>query len=113
MLLKPIPSYYLKQTTILCPFEQIGRVMRTVFSDNASHVQLLDGLRIDFHDSWVIIIPDGQKPFIHIYAEGQTEKEANSLLQKYASLIRCMIPKRPSLEPDLSESLHNQGLKRV
>lgn len=113
MLLKLIPSYYLKQTTILCPFEQIGRVMRTVFSDNASHVQLLDGLRIDFHDSWVIIIPDGQKPFIHIYAEGQTEKEADCLLQKYASLIRCMIPKRPSLEPDLSESLHNQGLKRV
>lgn len=90
-LLELIPSYHLKQAKILCPYELIGKIMRTIFSDNSSYVQLLDGIKIDFHDSWIIIIPDSQNPFIHIYAEGCTGKEAECLLQKYASEIRCLI----------------------
>ncbi|NLY18443.1 MAG: NTP transferase domain-containing protein [Clostridiaceae bacterium] len=87
-LLEFIPSYYLKHAKILCPNELTGKIMRTVFSDNSSHVMLLDGIKIDFHNSWIIIIPDGHNPFIHIYAEGCTEKEADCLLQKYSSEIK-------------------------
>lgn len=90
-LLDLLPSYYLKHERILCPYEHIGKIMRTVFSNNSSHVQLLDGIKIDCQGSWIIIIPDGQNPFIHIYAEGCTEKEADCLLEKYVSEIRRLI----------------------
>ena len=51
----------------------------------------IDGVRIDFHKEWVHLRKSNTEPIIRIYAESQTEKEANQLAQKIIDEINTYI----------------------
>jgi phosphomannomutase len=42
----------------------------------------MDGLRIDFETSWVIIRKSNTEPIIRIYSEAKTAEEAKSISNK-------------------------------
>ncbi|HQB20348.1 MAG TPA: phosphoglucosamine mutase, partial [Bacteroidales bacterium] len=54
----------------------------------------IDGVRIDFHKEWVHLRKSNTEPIIRIYAESQTEKEANQLAQKIIDEINTYIKKQ-------------------
>lgn len=91
-LMQNIPSCNIAHTSFLCPFDAIGRVMRTLLSENDYHKQLLGGIKIKLKNSWVLIMPDSQKPFIHLYAEGRSSGEAGRLLRQYSERISGLLP---------------------
>jgi len=91
-ILKFLPSYNLRHKSILCPFDNIGKVMRIILSEDNTAKQLYDGIRIAFKNSWVLIIPDAKKPLLHIYTEGNTGHEAELLMEEYTDKIKCLIP---------------------
>ena len=90
-ILKFLPSYHLRHNSFLCPFDNIGKVMRTVLSQANTAKRLYGGIRISFKNSWVLIIPDARKPLLHIYAEGNTDCESELLMEKYIYKIKGLI----------------------
>lgn len=90
-ILKYLPAYHLRHRSILCPFDNIGRVMRIVLSEDNAARQLCDGIKISLKNSWVLITPDANNPLLHIYTEGNTDREAELLMDKYTNKIRGLI----------------------
>ena len=91
-LIKMVPSCSMKHSSFLCPFEAIGNVMRTLHSENGCPQQFLGGIHIRRKNSWALIIPDSEKPVIHLYAEGSSGGEAGRLLREYSERISLLLP---------------------
>jgi phosphomannomutase len=51
----------------------------------------IDGLKIDFADSWVHLRKSNTEPIIRIYSEAKSVKEADSLAQKMIKEIESVI----------------------
>ncbi|NTW97076.1 MAG: hypothetical protein HGB28_00810, partial [Oscillochloris sp.] len=50
----------------------------------------VDGIKIDLGDEWVLLLPDPDGPFFHVYAEGTSDEQVRILIDKYAGLITSM-----------------------
>ncbi|MBD3390069.1 phosphoglucomutase, partial [Candidatus Micrarchaeota archaeon] len=55
--------------------------------ENAKKVIRVDGVRINFEDSWVIFRPSGTEPVIRVFAESTDENKAKALVEKYEKLL--------------------------
>ena len=51
----------------------------------------IDGVKIDFAESWVHLRKSNTEPIIRIYAEAHTENEAAALAEKIIDDIKAMI----------------------
>lgn len=89
-LIRLTPSCNIRHSSFLCPYESIGMVMRTLYLENGR--QLLGGIRIQREKSWALIIPDSEKPEIHLYTEGRSGSEAVRLLREYSERISALLP---------------------
>lgn len=90
-LMASIPACNIRHTSFLCPFESIGRIMRIFMRDNGYNKPFSGGIKIKMNHSWVLIHPDPQKPFIHLYVEGHSMSEAVRLLQEYSNRISGLL----------------------
>ena len=59
--------------------------MRDKYSEE--EINTLDGLKIDFKDSWVHLRKSNTEPIIRIYSEAKSQNEANLLAEKFVSEI--------------------------
>jgi phosphomannomutase len=48
----------------------------------------VDGVRLNFADSWVIFRPSGTEPLIRVFAESTSEEKAKGLVEKYEKLLQ-------------------------
>jgi len=84
-----VPAYRMVREHIPCQWEMKGAIMRHLIDETqGTRVELLDGVKIYHDGSWVIVVPDGDRPLFHVNAEAATEPEARALSQKYIDLIR-------------------------
>jgi len=51
-------------------------------------VQLIDGVKVWHGKSWVLIMPDEDKPIFHVQAEGMHPEEGEQLVLRYMQLIQ-------------------------
>jgi len=74
---------------LACPWEMKGTVMRRLREESPSNrIIALDGVKI-FHDnSWVLILPDKDRPLLHINAEADKEEVARRLVELYIKEIK-------------------------
>jgi len=90
--LAALPSYYTAETTVPCPWESKGKVMRLLsqqFQTNGN--QNVDGVRIALGDAeWVLVLPDVDRPLFHVIAESVSNDGARVLLEKYAALVSSL-----------------------
>lgn len=88
-ILDELPPTHIARASLRCPWEEKGRIMREITreAESAQDVSLIDGIKIHFANSWVLVLPDSSEPYFHVYAEAPTAEGANSLLQKYVSRI--------------------------
>ncbi len=91
------PDYFMSKQKI-----ELGKADRTslekLFTDIASHyhsaeANRLDGLKLDFADSWVHLRPSNTEPIIRIYSEAPSKARAEEL----ASELKREIEKRVSI----------------
>ena len=76
-----------------CPTEELGRVMRQAMDHSRDMRKILiDGIkfypRAD-SDSWVLIIPEKDRPYCTVLADARDEKEATALADEYASYVEA------------------------
>jgi mannose-1-phosphate guanylyltransferase/phosphomannomutase len=84
-----IPTINLVRKHVPCSWEKKGTIMRKLIENTrAENVQLLDGVKIWHGKSWVIVIPDADKPIFHVNAEGNHMEESNQLALRYVQLIQ-------------------------
>ena len=90
-----IPKLYSKQIKISCSNETKFTIMQKV-TDNTYLLgsgvpNIIDGLRLEFGDSWLLIRPSGTEPIIRISAESAFEAKTQELLDKASSVIKGLM----------------------
>jgi phosphomannomutase len=54
-------------------------------------ITTIDGLKIDFPESWVHLRKSNTEPIIRIYTEAKTQEEADQLAQRFIKEIKNII----------------------
>lgn len=89
---KGIPNINFLHTTIPCPWETKGVVMRKASEEAMDkNAVFLDGVKTTSNSSWVLLFPDQYNSIIHIYAEAKTEKKAAELIKEYRKKVETWV----------------------
>ncbi len=76
------------QTSIPCPWEMKGGIMRKMSEDSLEQeATFIDGIKVQFGEGWVLLLPDQYLPVIHIVAEAREQKVAQRLLGEYEKKV--------------------------
>ena len=87
------PAYFMSKNKIQLT-EQINpdQILRAM-EQKYTHEQTttIDGLKIDFADSWVHLRKSNTEPIIRIYTEAKSQKEADALAQRFIQEMQALI----------------------
>jgi mannose-1-phosphate guanylyltransferase/phosphomannomutase len=83
-----LPAYYMSSARVTCPWENKGKVMRILGEQyRERRAKPIDGIKIDLGKEWVLVLPDADSPFFHIFAESVSNEQAQALAEKYARVV--------------------------
>lgn len=83
------PKFYMARERVPCPWELKGAIMRNLIEETKGEdVELIDGVKVNYGDSWIVIIPDPDRPTFHITAESEDKGKAEELARSFADKIR-------------------------
>jgi len=89
--MEALPPVHKVEQSVECPWERKGEVMRRMHDDvaasGASRVEHVDGLKVWFNGSWVLVLPDASTPHVHVLAEGDSPEQAQTLLDDYVARV--------------------------
>lgn len=90
---KEYPAYAIAKTKIeLTPAINVDKILEAVKEKYSSEkITDIDGVKIDFPNSWVHLRKSNTEPIIRIYSEASTMEEANALGQQIKDVISSMI----------------------
>lgn len=90
-LVKTIPQYIMIKTKISCPSDKMFSILRKIAElYKNENLNLEDGVKINFPDSWLHIRASNTEPIIRIIAESKTKQQAESLCDKIKQQIAEM-----------------------
>ena len=84
-----LPTYFIAKNKISIPtqcspnqlFEHLSRLYKN------EKINRIDGIKIDFSDSWVHIRASNTEPILRIYAEAQSEEKSQLLVKEVINVI--------------------------
>ncbi len=93
---KTYPNYFISKNKIqLTPDIKVDNILKQMKEKYANEqVNDIDGVKIDFADSWVHLRKSNTEPIIRIYSEAHTEAEAEALAQKIMGEIEEICRKK-------------------
>jgi mannose-1-phosphate guanylyltransferase / phosphomannomutase len=87
-----LPVVHIAHETVPTPWERKGAVMRELVERiPPDSVVLIDGVKIQRDDGWVLVLPDPEDPATHVWAEADSEGTARQVAQEYARRIRQIV----------------------
>jgi mannose-1-phosphate guanylyltransferase / phosphomannomutase len=91
-LVADLPKSTVVHRQVRCPWALKGTVMRVLTEQmKGKETDLLDGIKITEPHGWAQVVPDANEPLVHVYAEGDTEEEANRLERELRTLVEEII----------------------
>jgi mannose-1-phosphate guanylyltransferase/phosphomannomutase len=91
-LVSELPRPTLVHRQVQCPWALKGAVMRVLNEHYADRdVDTTDGIKIFDSRGWVQVLPDGDEPTIHLYAEGETPAESEELETELRTMVTDLI----------------------
>ena len=86
------PSYFMSKKKIqLTPGLDVDGILSTMEANYAhENLTTIDGVKIDFSDSWVHLRKSNTEPIIRIYTEAPSQDEANALADRIISEIKAI-----------------------
>ena len=91
-LVASLPRPTLVHRALPCPWGRKGLVMRLLNENLASRrLDLLDGVKAYDERGWVQALPDPDEPFVHVYAEGETEEQSDELADEVAAWVAAIV----------------------
>jgi phosphoglucosamine mutase len=93
--LRGIPRLSFEKEKIFCPNELKDLVMAQVKERvnffAADEVNTLDGLRLEFPDSWMLIRASGTEPLIRVVSESTSQTKTDELISKGKELVQSLV----------------------
>ena len=90
-----IPRLFFEKAKVSCPNELkepvMARVKERADIFSPEEINTLDGLRLRFADSWMLIRPSGTEPIIRVIAESMSEKRTDELIAKGKGLVQSLV----------------------
>ncbi len=79
---------HLLHRRVPCSWGKKGQVMRLAqMVKEGQRIELLDGVKIHFTDGWVLVLPDGNEAYCHLWVEGKTEAAARAYMENYTKNV--------------------------
>jgi len=89
--LAALPPSFTTKDKIPCKKEDVNRIISKL-SDEFPNADTTDGIKIVFDKkNWVMVRPSGTEPIIRIYAESDSQKNLESLMEKFIQKIKSVI----------------------
>ena len=84
------PNYYMSKDKVnLDKSLDVESVIKNIAEKYSSEkISTIDGLKIDFEDSWVQLRKSNTEPIVRIYSEAKSQKIANELSSRFISEIK-------------------------
>ena len=93
-----IPRLFFQKSKVVCPAELEEPVMAQVRDhslmlkiDKQPKINAIDGVRLEFPDSWVLIRPSGTEPAIRVIAESVSIVQVSELIRKGSELVQSLV----------------------
>ncbi|MFH1259955.1 MAG: mannose-1-phosphate guanyltransferase [Elusimicrobiota bacterium] len=84
-----IPQYQVHYRHISCSWDKKGQVMRKLLSGaKNTKVELIDGIKLFYKKNWILLLPDTDEAYFHLWAEAKEKKFAEKLLDEYQEKIK-------------------------
>ena len=89
---KTYPLYFMSKKKIdLNSATNVDSILESIKNKfNNDKINLVDGVKIDFPDSWVHLRKSNTEPIIRIYSEAKSQKIADDLANKFIDEIRSL-----------------------
>ena len=89
-LVEELPQYYQKKDSIQCPYKLKEGVMDYVKNNvqEASEMLTIDGVKLIYPDSWILIRPSGTEPIFRIFVEAKTHNKAEKMLEDGLRIVK-------------------------
>ena len=93
-IINELPKFFYKKSEISCTWEDKGRVIKELISENKEEdLELFEGVRISDKRGWGLILPDHERPVFNIYTEGHSEEYAQELSDMFSENVRSKLNK--------------------
>ncbi len=89
-LINEVPKFNVCHERVPCSWGNKGKVMRNIIQmarEKNLVFESLEGVKIYDGEDWILLLPDGDKPFFHLYVETTLPSKAQSLIEKYKTNI--------------------------
>ena len=90
-----IPRLFFEKAKVSCPDELKELVMTQVKEKThlftPDEINTLDGLRLDFSDSWMLIRASGTEPVIRVISESTSQTQTDKLIGKGKELVQGLV----------------------
>jgi mannose-1-phosphate guanylyltransferase / phosphomannomutase len=91
-LVAELPRSTVVHRQLRCPWARKGAVMRVLTERmKGKDVDLLDGIKVLEERGWAQVLPDPAEPFVHVFAEGTTQEDTESLENEFMGLVEEII----------------------
>lgn len=99
---KTYPDYFISKNKIeLSPETDMDYILQKIKMEyNSETITDIDGVKIDFPDSWVHLRKSNTEPIIRIYAEAKKPEAADELAGRILSEIREIIQRKKEFKTD-------------
>lgn len=86
------PSYYMSKKKIeLTPQLDVDAILESIEAKYTSEeINTIDGVKIDFSESWVHLRKSNTEPIIRIYTEAKSQSEADALADRFITEIKAV-----------------------
>ncbi len=93
-LISELPQYYQAKEKIKCSNNLKELVMEDIKTNvQADEIISIDGVKLIFSDSWILIRPSGTEPIFRIFVEAKSKEKVEILLQDSLKLVAEAIQK--------------------
>ncbi|MDR2860372.1 MAG: nucleotidyltransferase, partial [Elusimicrobiota bacterium] len=87
---KQIPALSVLHKAVNCSWDKKGQAMRNAIEHSQNKkAELIDGVKIHLSESsWVLLVPDPDETFFHIWAEAKTPSAAKAIIDSYEKRVK-------------------------
>jgi phosphoglucosamine mutase len=96
-LLDALPEYPTVREKVACPnrrkagvMEKLEARLKEEFPD-AVRAQMIDGIRLELEDGWVLIRPSGTEPYIRLTAEAKTPERVREMAGRALKVLKRLV----------------------
>ena len=83
-----VPRFHQAKTKVEVSPKKVESAMKAVERQAKGEVEKIDGIKLWTGDrSWVLIRPSGTEPVVRIFAESETQEEADQLVKKFRKVV--------------------------